>query len=641
MNKGVHPTYWLRGRYDGMNAFLYCMRGVIMCGIVGFCSYEANFLERREFWTKTIAEMRESVAHRGPDSAGEYLCKHAGFGHARLSIRDPALGTQPMVRTAAGADYVIVYNGEIYNVDEIKPHLLQAGYKFETTSDTEVILYAYMEYGEDFVSMLNGIFAFAVWDGAKKQLVLYRDRLGVKPLFYTVKDNILVFGSEIKALFRHPSVIPEIDIDSFREIFGTGPARTPGNGVFKGIFEVLPGHCRVFSERGFPDICYWELEAREHTDSYEQTLETVSFLVRDAITRQMVSDVPVCSFLSGGIDSSIVTAAASDFLQNNGSKLNTFSFDFRDNDAYFRANTFQPERDRPYVDMMLMEYDLNHTYLECSEEELVRLLCTVVDSKDLPGMADVDASLLYFCSLVSRHNKVALTGECADEIFGGYPWFYRDELMYADGFPWSSDISARTAVLSSDFAGELRLREYVGDKYLDSVKSVPVLHGEDHSDALRRKITYLNVKWFMQTLLDRMDRMSMFCGLEARVPYADHRIVEYVNNVPWDMKYRNGVAKSLLREACGDLLPQEILMRRKSPYPKTYHPNYERLLSLTLREIINDPNSPISPLIDRKKALMFLEAPAEYGKPWFGQLMAAPQLMAYLIQVNYWLEKYM
>lgn len=676
-----------------------------MCGIAGFCSFEKYFLPDGEPWKRILIEMRKSIAHRGPDSAGEYLCEHAGLSHARLSIRDPALGSQPMVRTVDGADYVIVYNGEIYNVDEIKPNLVRAGCRFETTTDTEVILYSYITYGDDFVKMLNGIFAFAIWDGARKQLILYRDRLGVKPLFYTVKSNTLIFGSEIKALFCHPQVSPGIDMNSFREIFGTGPARTPGNGVFRDIYEVMPGHYILYSNGNFIDKQYWKLEAREHTDNYEQTLETVSFMVRDAIVRQMVADVPVCTFLSGGIDSSIVTAVAANYLrsgspgngpgyssrhnsnngscnnQGNGSRngpynrsgnstrnnlrgnsgkgsnsgpgncsdgspgnssgLGTFSFDFRDNHAYFRENAFQPARDRPYVDVMLGEYPLDHTYLECNEEDLANLLYTAVNSRDLPGMADVDASLFYFCSLVSKQYKVALTGECADEIFGGYPWFYRDELMNADGFPWSSDISARTAVLSSDFVEELRLHEYVNDKYLDSVRSAPSLSGEIPSDAKHRKITYLNIKWFMQTLLDRMDRMSMYCGLEARVPYADHRIVEYVYNVPWDMKYRNGVAKSLLRESCRDLLPEKILLRKKSPFPKTYHPNYEKLVCQAVREIVSNPNSPINPLIDRKKLLTFTKSPSGAGKPWFGQLMAAPQLLAYLIQVNYWLEKYL
>ncbi len=611
-----------------------------MCGIAGFCSFERDLLQNGGLWRKVLVDMRESIAHRGSDSDGEYLCRHTGLSHARLSIRDLALGSQPLARQVNGTDYVIVYNGEIYNVDEIKPLLVKAGYHFETTTDTEVILYAYIEYGDDFVSMLNGIFAFAVWDGHKNQIALYRDRLGVKPLFYTVTDSMLIFGSEIKALFHHPFVLPKTNTDSFREIFGIGPARTSGNGVFKDIFEILPGHYVVFSLGGLGDNRYWELEACEHTDGYTKTLETVSFLVRDAITRQMVSDVPVCSFLSGGIDSSVVTAVASNYLKANGSQLNTFSFDFKDNDTFFNANAFQPERDRPFVDLMLGEYDLNHTYLECSEEDLVNLLYSVVDSKDLPGMADVDASLLYFCSLVAKHNKVALTGECADEIFGGYPWFYRDELVNTDGFPWSSDIGARTVILSSDVIMELRLLEYSNDKYADSVESVPRLAGEMVTEAKRREITYLNIKWFMQTLLDRMDRMSMYSGLEARVPFADHRIVEYVYNVPWDMKYRNGTAKSLLREACWDLLPETLLFRKKSPYPKTYHPNYERLLIQTFREIISDPNSPIMPLIDKKKALSFMNTPAEYGKPWYGQLMAAPQLIAYYIQVNYWMKKY-
>lgn len=611
-----------------------------MCGIAGFCGFETELFQNAGLWKKTLIDMRTAVAHRGRDSSGEYLRGHVGLSHARLSIRDLSLGTQPLVRSVGGKEYAIVYNGEIYNSDEIKPSLISAGYRFETTTDTEVILYAYIEYGADFVNTLNGIFAYAIWDGGREQLILYRDRLGVKPLFYTVKDGMMIFGSELKALFCHPYITPGIGADSLREIFAIGPARTPGCGVFNGVSEVLPGHFIVFSASGLCDHRYWELRAEEHKDSYEHTVEAVSFLVRDAITRQMVSDVPVCAFLSGGVDSSIVTAVASDFLRSKGAKLNTFSFDFKDNDTYFRANSFQPERDRPFVDLMLRDYELEHSYLECDESDLVDLLSASVDAKDLPGMADVDASLLYFCSLVSKRNKVALTGECADEIFGGYPWFYREELLYTDGFPWSSDMGMRTALLSPDLIEELRLGEYARDRYLASLSSVPRLDGEDPQDARRREITYLSIRWFMQTLLDRMDRTSMYSGLEARVPFADHRIVEYVYNVPWHMKYRNGIAKSLLREACGDLLPEALLLRKKSPYPKTYNPNYERLLSERFRDIISDSNSPIIPLIDRKKTLSFLKEPAEYGKPWFGQLMAAPQLMAYFIQVNYWMEKF-
>lgn len=611
-----------------------------MCGIAGFCNYSADYTQNENFWNKILIDMRKAVAHRGCDNTGEYLRKNVGLSHTRLSIRDLCFGAQPIIRKINGFEYVIVYNGEIYNTDELTPELTDAGYVFETTTDTEVILYAYIHYGIDFVNKLNGIFAFAIWDGRLENLVLYRDRVGVKPLFYTINDKTLVFGSEIKALFCFPGIKPEIDTDGFREIFGIGPARTAGNGVFKGINEIRPGHYAVFSRSGFKSIQYWELESHPHTDSYEETVRKVSFLVRDAIERQMVSDVPVCSFLSGGVDSSIVTAAASNFLSGRGLQLNTFSFDFKDNDVYFKSNAFQPERDRPYVDIMLSKYNLNHTYLECDEELLAGLLYTAVDAKDLPGMADIDASLLYFCSLVKKHNKVALTGECADEIFGGYPWFYREELMWTDGFPWSGDLTTRTLLLTDDFANELNLMDYIYERYTDSLKSVPRLEGENSLERRRREITYLNIKWFMQTLLDRMDRASMYSGLEARVPFADHRIIEYVFNVPWDMKFKDGVEKSLLREAGMNLLPERLLYRKKSPYPKTYNPNYEKLLAQMFTEILNNPNSPIMALIDKDKALSFMKAPAEYGKPWFGQLMAAPQLMAYMIQVNYWLEKY-
>jgi len=611
-----------------------------MCGIAGFCNYKMDYTRDKVFWNDTLINMRKSIMHRGSDDAGEYLRKNVGLCHARLSIRDLYLGRQPMIRNTSSAEYVIVYNGEIYNTDELMPELKRAGYVFETTSDTEVILYAYIHYGIEFVSRLNGIFAFAIWDGELDRLVLYRDRVGVKPLFYSIRGDTLVFGSEIKAIFNYPGIKPEIGIDGFREIFGIGPARTSGNGVFYGINEIKPGEYAVFSNEGFTTKEYWDLESKPHTDGYTETVEKVSFLVRDAIRRQMVSDVPVCSFLSGGIDSSIVTAVASSYLNENGVTLNTFSFDFKDNSKFFKSNAFQPERDRPYVDMMLSMYNLNHTYLECDEGLLADLLYTAVDAKDLPGMADIDASLLYFCSLVKKHNKVALTGECADEIFGGYPWFYREELLSVNGFPWSRDINARTALLSDDFIRELNLEEYVSERNRESLKEVPLLEDENPADKRRREITYLNIKWFMQTLLDRMDRASMFSGLEARVPFADHRIIEYVFNIPWEIKFKDGVEKSLLREAGKGLLPEKVLYRKKSPYPKTYHPNYERLLKERLEDILSNHNSPVLQFLDKKKALSFMQAPAEYGKPWFGQLMAAPQLMAYIIQVNYWLEKY-
>lgn len=611
-----------------------------MCGISGFCDFETDFSQNAEKWTDILIQMRRAIAHRGSDQTGEYLRANAGLSHTRLSIRDLAGGTQPMVRQANGAEYAIVYNGEIYNADELKAGLERAGFSFKTNCDTEVILCAYMAYGADFVTKLNGIFAFAVWDGAHEELLLYRDRLGVKPLFFAQRESALVFGSEIKALFRHPAVRPEIDLDSFREIFGIGPARTPGCGVFRGVSEIKPGHFAVFSREGFREAPYWSLAADIHPDSYAETVSKVSFLVRDAITRQMVSDVPVCALLSGGIDSSIVTAVASNYLRERGAYLGTFSFDFTGNDENFRANAFQPERDRPYVEKMLAAYTLDHRYLECGDDALVASLHPAMLAKDLPGMTDVDGSLLYFCALVREHDKVVLTGECADEIFGGYPWFYREDLLCADGFPWSFDLSPRTALLTDTFTEQLSLEDYVRARYEAALRAVPHLDGENAKQRRRREVSCLNLRWFMQTLLDRMDRTSMACALEARVPFADHRIVEYLFNVPWEMKYRPGEEKALLRDACGDLLPSALLHRKKSPYPKTYSPLYEKLLAERFQNMLDDPGAPAAALIDRKKAARFLASPKDYGKPWFGQLMAAPQMLAYLLQVNDWLKSY-
>ena len=611
-----------------------------MCGIAGLCDFKRDFSQETKRWTEVLTEMRTAIAHRGHDQTGEYLGRCVGLAHTRLSIRDLSGGAQPMVRCRAGVDYAIVYNGEIYNAEDLKEELVRRGYTFETTCDTEVILLGYMEYGMEVAEKLNGIYAFAIWDGGRDTLCLCRDRMGVKPLFYTIEGDTLVFGSEPKALFAHPQIKPQADLDSFREIFGLGPARTPGCGVFRGLREVKPGCILEYSREGAKEYPYWTLEARPHTDNYAQTVETVSWLLRDAVKRQLVSDVPVCSFLSGGIDSTVVTAIACQQLQAEGHMLNTFSFDFTHNDTCFQSNAFQPTRDRPYVDQVLALYPLHHTYLECDEATLADLLWDAVRMKDLPGMTDVDASLLYFCGLVKQHNKVALTGECADEIFGGYPWFYREELLHTDGFPWSADLSARTALLSEETIQTLKLEEYVRQAYQDTLAQVPVLPEEQGEARRRREMSFLNLRWFMQTLLDRMDRTSMAWGLEARVPFADHRIVEYVYNVPWSMKYQDGMEKKLLRDACKDLLPPQLLYRKKSPYPKTYSPVYETLLVQRFQQMLQDPQAPVQRFLDREKAAQFLAQPKDYGRPWFGQLMAGPQMIAYFLQINDWMVQY-
>ncbi len=611
-----------------------------MCGISGFCNFKIDYLQNKTYYKNILVNMRKSLEKRGNDNVGEYLQNNVGLSHTRLAIRDLKTGTQPIIKTINNYDYAIVYNGEIYNTEELKADLIKKGYTFETRTDTEVILLLYLEYGEKCVTMLNGIFAFAIWNDFEKKLFLFRDRSGIKPLFYTINDNSLVFGSEIKALFEFPKIIPEINSVSFKEIIGIGPARTAGTGVFKNIYEIKPGYFSVFSKSGLKEIQYWKLSSRPHTESYDETVEHTAFLLKDSVEKQMVSDVPVCTFLSGGIDSSIVTAIAANFLKKQGKTLNTFSFDFEKNDIYFKSNSFQPEQDRPYVDKMLSSFDVNHNYLMCNEKDLAELLFNAVDAKDLPGMADIDASLLYFCKLVKKHNKVALTGECADEIFGGYPWFHKKEAFESKTFPWSTDLNARTFLFDEDFIKNLNLKNYIDEQYNRSISEVPIFEEDSPEEKRRREISFLNQKWFMTTLLDRMDRTSMYSGLEARVPFADHRIIEYIWNVPWKFKCHNGIVKGLLRDACRGILPDELLWRKKSPYPKTYNPEYEQILISKVKDILNNSNSPILPILNKKKVLEFIELPANYGKPFFGQLMAGPQMLAYIIQINYWLKKY-
>ncbi len=607
-----------------------------MCGIAGFCSFDTDYTKNYEYNIEVLKKMREALSRRGNDNVGEYLDKNIGLSQTRLTIRDLVGGNQPMTRYKDGKSCTIVYNGEIYQADALKKDLINKGYKFETTSDTEIILFAYMEYGVKSVKMLNGIFAYAIWDDNLRKLFLFRDYFGVKPLFYTFENNSIIFASEIKGLFANNIVTPKLDIHTLREIFGIFPARSEGDGIFKGIFEIKYGHYGVYDINGFNQYKYRELKSEHHNKSYEETVDDVKYLIKSSVEGQMVSDVPVCSFLSGGIDSCIVTAIASDYLKKQGKEFNTFSFDFKNNDIYFTANTFQPEQDKKYVDKMLEIYPLNHSYLECSEESLVDFLYKSVDSKDLPGMADVDASMLYFCLLVSKHNKVTLTGECADEIFGGYPWFHKKEFIEADTFPWSINTHIRTEM----FSERLNLKDYIYSKYKKSLAEVPYLDGENNIEKRQREISYLNLKWFMTTLLERMDRASMYNKLEARVPYADYRIVEYMWNVPWEYKNHNGVTKGLLRDTAKDLLTPELLYRKKSPYPKTYSPIYEKKLSKILSEILNNSNSPVLEYINKNKALELLDVNNKYDIPWFGQLMRKPQMMAYIIQVNYWLEKF-
>ncbi|HDR8207375.1 TPA: asparagine synthase (glutamine-hydrolyzing), partial [Bacillus cereus] len=603
-----------------------------MCGITGWVDYKRSLEEERDVVTK----MAETLAKRGPDDNKVWIKGNVAFGHKRLIVVDPEGGKQPMTCLKDEANYAICYNGELYNTEDIRKELLRRGYTFKGHSDTEVLLASYIEWKEECVDHLNGIYAFAVWDEQKEQVFIARDRLGVKPLFYKYDSGRLLFGSELKAILAHPDVKAEVTLEGLSEIFGLGPSRTPGHGIYAGIKELRPGHAMTFSKNGLCIWRYWNVESKKHEDSFEETVEKTRFLLQDAITRQLVSDVPLCTFLSGGVDSSAITAiAAKEYERSGKGQLHTYSVDYEDNDKYFKANAFQPNSDAPFIHLMTETFQTIHHRCVISNEQLAQYLTEAVLVRDLPGMADIDSSLLWFCREIKQDFVVGLSGECADEIFGGYPWFYREDDLQSSAFPWMRSTEAREQLLKKEWRNKLNLQQYVQQRYEESIQEVPILDGESPLEAKRRQLFYLNMVWFMTTLLDRKDRMSMGASLEVRVPFADHRLVEYAWNIPWEMKMYKNREKGLLRKALEGLLPNDILYRKKSPYPKTHNPHYTKAVTVWIQDLLTDKGSILHELFDKEQLSGLIESGGSaFQTPWYGQLMTGPQLLAHLAQIH-------
>lgn len=605
-----------------------------MCAISGIIRFGGLDTEP----AAAARKMAAALKRRGPDDDGYYISpkSEALLVHTRLAVIDPENGAQPMLYAEGGRKLALVYNGELYNTAELRALLEARGHKFSTNTDTEAVLRAYAEWGADCLSRMNGIFAFAVWDEAARSLFIARDRIGVKPFYYTLYKGALYFASEIKGLLSC-GVPAELDAEGVREIMLLGPAIPCGSGVFKGVFELKPAECAVYDERGLRKHIYWDYGCEGGTsESFDEVKEHVRSLVTDAITRQTVSDVPLCTFLSGGLDSSLISSVTARRFAEQGRRLHTFSVEYRDNAKYFKAGKFQPNSDDEYIQIMAKYLGTEHHRVIIDTPELVEALYTSTEARDLPGMADVDSSLLLFCKKVREFSTVALSGECADEIFGGYPWYRDKDIRMTDGFPWSQSTVYRAGLTRREFVpNEKAAQEYVYAKYLDTI-------GRAESEGLpplekrMREMMRLNMEWFMQTLLVRKDRMSMYWGLEVRVPFCDHRIVEYLYRVPWEYKDYLGREKGLLREAMSSWLPEEVLWRKKSPYPKTHNPSYTAAVRERLREELSQTRCPVLDILDRGE----IERLMQHGDhvQWYGQLMNDPQIMAYIIQINHWLK---
>ncbi|MDE7364708.1 MAG: asparagine synthase (glutamine-hydrolyzing) [Ruminococcus sp.] len=603
-----------------------------MCGIAGVISFKDDM--RGEM--KSCELMQKALLRRGPDQRGIFLSKETAFVHTRLAVIDISGGRQPMTAKVGGHSYTIVYNGELYNTKEIRD-VLSADFQIETKSDTEIVLLSYIKWGADCVNHFNGIFAFAVYDESEHKVFLARDRIGVKPLFYYKAESKLIFASELDALLQYPDIPHEIDENGVAELLLLAPGRTAGCGVIKGVEEIKSGYCGFYDENGLNLWQYWRLHAYELNETFEQTVEHVRELLLDSIRRQLVSDVPVCTFLSGGLDSSLISSVASSELKKQGKILHTFSVDYQDNEKYFTKSHFQPNSDPEYINCMVDYLKSEHHWTVIDIAELVGALEDAVYARGLPSMADVDASMLIFCREIKKYGTVALSGECADELFGGYPWYRDKDIRMTDGFPWAQSTSYRKRFICDDYAEKIDAEDFVYSAYRKTADYAEKLPTDDELEYRMREMTQLNFDWFMQNLLDRKDRMSMYSGLEVRVPFCDYRIAEYTYNIPWKYKDYKGREKGLLREAMKDWLPEKVLERKKSPYPKTHNPAFLETVSERLREILSE-STPLTELVKRSELEKLLLHKDHVQ--WYGQLMNLPQTIAFFIQLDCWLKHY-
>lgn len=586
--------------------------------------------------------MTESINIRNSNDSNIFIDNIVSFGHTNNNIINLLSSSQPFTYEYNSNKYTITYEGEIYNIDEIKHTLTSLGFTFKTSSEAEIILISYIAFKEKCLEKLNGVFSFAIFSKKENTLFLARDRLGVKPLFYTISNNTLIFSSDIKAILAHPNVTASIGQHEIMELIGLGPAHTPGNTYFKNIYELKAGHFATYSDINFNTYCYWDLKSDNCEDDIYTAISKTKELVTDSLKKQFVSDVPICTMLSGGLDSSILTALA----KQENSKLNTFSIDYVGNNSSFVSNSYQPTQDSEFVKIMSEYLNTNHKTVYFKNEELYNLLKDSMLARNMPSMADIDSSMYAFCKAISNSGfKICISGECSDEIFAGYPWYYREKLVNYDSFPWALSDNIRSNMLKENICTNYTVKEYIKDAYDNTLKNVEYTSNNETENKFRR-INYLTIKWFMNTLIERTERASTHSGLNVRIPFSDYRIFEYIYNVP--ARYKLGlvhnsepVEKYLLRKAFESDLPREVVYRKKSPFPKTYSNDYLKLVENEIKNIINDNSNPLNEIININYLNSILDSHGNsLTENWFGQLMTYPQTLAYLIQINMWLKEY-
>ncbi|WP_447002617.1 asparagine synthase (glutamine-hydrolyzing) [Saccharothrix isguenensis] len=570
-----------------------------MCGITGWVGYQTDLTTQDD----TVAAMTATMACRGPDDSGTWVRDHVALGHRRLAIIDLPGGVQPMSWRTPDREVALTYSGEAYNFTELRAELRRRGHRFHTDSDTEVVLNGYLEWGVEVAEHLNGMYAFAVWDSHERALFLVRDRLGVKPLYYYPTPDGVLFGSEPKAILANPLAGRAVDMDGLRGLFGW--VKTPGWSLWRGMTEVPPGAVVTVNAQGIRTHRYWELRTTEHTDDRDTTIARVGELMDDIVRRQLVADVPRCVLLSGGLDSSAITGLAARRLAEDGERVRTFSVDFAGQEQAFRPDVMRDTPDSPYIRDVARHVGTEHRDIVLDARDLTDpdVRRAMITARDIPvGLSDMDTSLYLLFKAIREESTVALSGESADEVFGGYRSFHLDAVRRAGTFPWvaaPSPLNTEPDHLPAGLAAALDVEGYIADQYATAVGEVDHLDGDSDLERTMRTMSYLHLQRFVRIMLDRKDRASMAVGLEVRVPFCDHRLVEYVYNAPWSLKSFDGREKSLLREATRHVLPQSVADRVKSPYPSTQDPQYAAALQQQAKELLLSPDNPVFALVER------------------------------------------
>ncbi|GIF03135.1 asparagine synthase (glutamine-hydrolyzing) [Actinoplanes siamensis] len=602
-----------------------------MCGIVGWLDFSRDLSDHGD----VIEAMTETMRLRGPDDHGVWLDRHVALGHRRLAIIDLVGGHQPMVATDGAT--VLVYSGEVYNYKELRTELQGRGHVFTERSDTEVVLHAYREWGAACAERLIGMFAFAVWDARKQELVLVRDRLGIKPLYYAPTPHGVLFASEPKGIFANPEFRPAVD-ESMLPVLLNRRLALPGQTPVRGLHEVKPGHVLTVTRAGLRQSAYWRLTTDPHPDDLPTTVTNVRALLHEVVHQQLVADVPIATLLSGGLDSTATTAIAARAVEAAGAgPLSTFSVDFPEDAATFRPTVLRPERDAPYASLAAERIGTRHSTIALSAPAVAAARSRAMQAMDAPISGQFDASMyLLFAGVRERSDaRVLLSGEAADEVFGGYPWFHDAAALNADTFPWLGNAPRLWDCLSADVIKRIRPGDVERDHYAQLRAAVPRLPGEDPAQARRREALYLSLQGPLAVLLERKDRLSMASGLEVRVPFCDHRLLQYVWNTPWSMKNADGREKSLLRMAVGDLVPAEILRRRKSAYPAMHDPAHDATVLNAVNKLVVDETSPLYGLVDADRVHTLIGS----GNRTMTHVNAA-HLVLPLLEIDAWMRAY-